>query len=479
MFRSLASSLISLFIVIAAGFMILFIWSGTGAVSFARVGMEGDKSLNEIIAAAQPKATDYPEAKDMSDDEPDMAEPADKGPAGGDSVVLWISVPGFRGDYREKADTPFLDAANGAFTNALQPLFPCLTFPAHAALATGRDVAGHGIPSDRFRMPDGTLVDHPTDGALLTAEPIWTTATRQGLRVLVHDWPLSQNQTGDNAAAISLTSYNAELTDQQRLDALYEAWSTDSDPNKLRLVMARLNDVNLVGMKSGPTDGSTYEAVAALDKMLGEFVAKLTDNWAALAKPDARLIVVLTTDHGLAPMEKNINLIELLKPTPAFKYLEKFEILASRSMANIYFKELPPEGPLRDAYINEIDRELESKLYWRTFSPDKLPAAWDYSTPDGRTGDRIIVLKRGYGFTDATGSEPVFDPAEGEGFFASFGYPVEESSRMQGHMMIWSPNGDAPISALDAPDFSQLHPTVCKFLGIEPAEGVTAKSLAE
>jgi hypothetical protein len=478
MFRSLASSLISLFIVIAAGFLILFIWSGTQAVEFKRVGLTGDKPLEIVIAENTPEAVDVPD-DDMDDDEdkPDMAVQA--GPAGGDSVVLWLSVPGFRGDYLEKANTPLFDAIDGGSTNKLVPHFPCLTFPAHATLATGRDVVGHGIPSDRFRLEDGTIADHPTDGKLLTAEPIWTTATRQGLRVLVHDWPLSQNQEGEHAAAHFLTSYNAELTDQQRLDAVYEAWSGDSDPKSLRLVMARLNDLNLAGMRNGPTDGGTHEAVTALDKMVGEFLGKLTENWATLAKPDAKLVVVLSTDHGLAPMEKNINLIELLKPTPAFKFLEKFDILSSRSMANLYFKELPPEGPARDAYIAEIDRELESKLYWRTFSPEKLPESWNYTSTDGRIGDRVIVLKRGYGFTDAVGSEPVFDPAEGEGFFASYGYPVEDSSRMKGQLMIWSPNGTSPVSSLDEPDTTQLHPTVCKILGIEPAEGVTAASLAD
>lgn len=470
MFRSLASSLISLFIVIAAGFMLLFVWSGTEAVSFSRVAMDGDQTLAERFPPKAPERTEIPDAPEMVVEEvPTSAE--------GEAVIVWLSVPGFRGDYLEKSSTPYFDSISGAATNKLKPLFPCLTFPAHATLATGRDVSAHGIPSDRFRTEDGTIIDHPTDGSLLTAEPIWATATRQGLKVLVHDWPLSQNQTGEHAAAHFLTSYNAELTDEERLNALYEAWSGASDAQELRLVMARLNDLNLTGMRSGPTDGGTYEAVTKLDNQISEFVGKLTENWKTLAKPGAKLVVVLTTDHGLAPMEKNINLVELLKPAIG-DYLDKFELLPSKSMANIYFKELPENEDLRKKFIADFDRELDGKLYWRSFSPEKLPSSWNYTSGDGRIGDRVVVLKRGYGFTDAVGSEPVFDPAEGEGFFASYGYPVEDSSRMQGQMMIWSPNGDSPVSSLDAPTTLQLHPTVCKILGIEPAEGVTGTSLA-
>ncbi len=473
MFRSLASSLISLFIVIAAGFMLLFVWSGTEAVSFTRVAMEGDMTLAERFPP-KPQREDYP---DDTADKPDMAVVEEPTTASGEAVVLWISVPGFRGDYLEKSETPFFDGINGGATNKLKPLFPCLTFPAHAALATGRDVAGHGIPADRFRLKDGTVIDNPTDGSLLTAEPIWTTATRQGLKVLVHDWPLSQNQTGEHAAAHFLTSYNAELTDEERLNALYEAWSGAEDAKDLRLLMIRLNDLNLTGMRSGPTDGGTHEAVSKLDAQLSAFVGKLKENWSSLAKPGAKLVVVISTDHGLAPMEKNINLVELLKPAIG-DYLDKFEILSQNSMANIYFKELPENEAAREQFVADFDRELESKLYWRTFSPEKLPSSWDYVSADGRIGDRVIVLKRGYGFTDAVGSEPVYDPAEADGFFASFGYPVEDSSRMQGQLMIWSPNGDSPVTSIESATSLQLHPTVCKILGIQPAEGVEAMSLA-
>lgn len=397
--------------------------------------------------------------------------------AGNNTVVLWINVPGFRTDYLEKSDTPYFDSITGTFASRLTPQFPCLTFPSHATLATGRDVSGHGIPSDRFRLADGTVIDRPIDGSLLRAEPIWTTATRQRLGVLVHDWPLSQNQKGEHAAADFLTGYDAALTDDQRLEALYTAWSDHRDPTSLQLLMIRLNDLNLAGLRHGPTDGTTHEAVSQLDTRIGNFIARLTNDWKTLAKPEAKLVVVVSTDHGLAPMEKNINLVEILRPGVG-TFFGVMEILSSRAVANIYFKNLPDDAAARAVIIGEIDRELETKLFFRTYTQQKLPPHWNYST-EGRIGDRVVVLKRGYSFSDFVAKDAVFNPAEADGHAGSFGYPVEEWSRMKGQLMIWSPNGTTPVADLDENDVTtlQLHPTVCDLLGIEAAEGVTAPSL--
>ena len=78
--------------------------------------------------------------------------------------------------------------------------------------------------ADELRIGPGEVVADPSDPSLMSAEPIWTTATRQGIKTLVHDWPLSQSQTGDNAAALSLDSYNDEATEEERLNAAQAAW---------------------------------------------------------------------------------------------------------------------------------------------------------------------------------------------------------------------------------------------------------------
>lgn len=471
MFRSLASSLITLLIVILAGLMLLFVTKGSADLQFKRIAMDGDRQTSVVVAEWMDKNRPKPEAA------PVMDEPAEEEPmvmtGDGPKVVLWISIPGFRGDYIENSDTPFFDRMldEGAGTTKLRPNFPCLTFPAHTSLATGTLVEKHGVPLNVFRTEAGEIVDHPLDQGLMRSEPIWTTATRQGIRTLVHDWPLSQKQ-GETPAAHFLDSYDPALTDQQRLDALWDAWSNDTGEKKLRLLMVRLNGLLEAGMKNGPRETGTYKAVGELDTMLGEFFKKVEENWATLAPEKGGLAVVLTTDHGLVDLDKNINLPQLLGE----ELTKNLDIVAHDAVGHLFFKNLPENEGQAKIVIDNLDGELKKRIYFRTLTREELPPDWAYNA-DGRTGDRVLVLKNGYAFTDATASEPVFDPGEGPGLFGGFGYPVETSIRMSGQAIIWGYPNSPATGDLGEINFEKFHATVCKLLEIQPAEGAVTETL--
>lgn len=471
MFRSLASSLITLVIVILSGILLLFVTKGSADLSFKRVAMEGDRATSVVLAEYM-EANRPPEATEVVMNEPDDEPAVVVGD--GPKVVLWLSIPGFRGDYIENADTPFFDRmiSEGAGTNKLRPNFPCLTFPAHASLATGTLVDKHGIPLNKFRTESGETVDHPLDQSLLRAEPIWTTATRQGIRTLVHDWPLSQKQSGDHVTAHLLPDYDPALTDQQRLDALWEAWSNDKGESKLRLLMVRLNGLLEAGMKNGPREAGTYKAVAELDTLLGDFFKKVEENWATLAPEKGGLALVLTTDHGLVDLDKNINLSQLLGEN----LMKNLDVVAHDAVAHLYFKDLPENAGQAKIITDNLDGELRKRIYFRTLTREELPADWSYAA-EGRIGDRVLVLKNGYAFTEATASEPVFDPGEGPGLFGGFGYPVETSVRMSGQAIIWGYPESPATGDLGEINFQKFHATVCKLLDIQPADGAVTETL--
>ncbi len=483
MFRSLASSLITLIAILLFAFMLLFLWSGSESLEFARSSFEGDKNTLQILddyRREQLKAAELAQAnRNMGrDTEPEeTAKPAAASSGEGPAVVVWISIPGFRGDYLEKAETPFLDklATDGGGTNKMRPSFPCLTFPAHATMATGVSPDKHGIIADRIRKPDGSIIDRPSDPTLLTAEPIWVTATRQGIRTMVHDWPLSQNQTGDNAAAIFETAYDPDSTDEARLTKALEKWKADSasaGDKKLRLVMLRLDDIFRQGRLHGPRAEETFAAVAATDKSLQKFFDTVQAELGTLATADSNLVIFITTDHGLAELDKNVNIAHLLGDA----MMANADIVAHDAIANLYFKNLPANDAEKKLFIDKFDNELSKRIYFRTLKKEELPADWAYLNPE-RTGDRVLVLKTGYAFADQKAAEPVFDPTEGPGFFGAFGYPVEESIRMSGQVFLAGyPN--SPLSGTLA-EVKQLsfHATVCKLLGIQPAEGAFAETL--
>lgn len=498
MFRSLASSIISLIAILLFASILLFLWSGSEGIKFTRVAFEGDKSTESVLEEARRANMASTEVKD--DDE--TPEPVSQNSGDGPAVVVWINISGFRGDYLEKSETPFFDKlkTDGGETNKMRPSFPCLTFPAHATMATGVTPDKHGIVSDRIRTGVGQIVDKPADGALLLAEPIWTTATRQGIATLVHDWPLSQKQTGDNPAAHFLDSYDPESTDEVRLNKALEQWRASSggaappaapadgaasadaaasaDPaasaggGKLRLIMLRLEDIARQGLIHGPRADETFAAVTATDKALQTFFDTVQAEWTTLAPPNANLVIFITTDHGLAELDKNVNIAHLLGD----EMMKNADIVAHDAVANLFFKDLPENDGEKKIFISKFDNELSKRIYFRTLKKEELPPEWSYLHPE-RTGDRVLVLKTGYAFADQKAEEPIFDPGDGPNFFGGFGYPVEESVRMSGQVFLAGyPN--SPLSGtLDEVGQLSFHATVCKMLGIQPAAGAVTDTL--
>ena len=498
MFRSLASSIITLVAILLFASILLFLWSGSEGIKFTRVAFEGDKSTESVLEEARRANMASTEVKD--DDE--TPEPVSHNLGYGPAVVVWINISGFRGDYLEKSETPFFDKLNtdGGETNKMRPSFPCLTFPAHATMATGVTPDKHGIVSDRIRTGVGQIVVKPADGALLLAEPIWTTATRQGIATLVHDWPLSQKQTGDNPAAHFLDSYDPESTDEVRLNKALEQWRASSggaataaapadgaasadaaasaDPaasaggGKLRLIMLRLEDIARQGLIHGPRADETFAAVTATDKALQTFFDTVQAELTTLAPPNANLVIFITTDHGLAELDKNVNIAHLLGD----EMMKNADIVAHDAVANLFFKDLPENDGEKKIFISKFDNELSKRIYFRTLKKEELPPEWYYLHPE-RTGDRVLVLKTGYAFADQKAEEPIFDPGDGPNFFGGFGYPVEESVRMSGQVFLAGyPN--SPLSAtLDEVGQLSFHATVCKMLGIQPAAGAVTDTL--
>ncbi|MCC6881738.1 MAG: alkaline phosphatase family protein [Verrucomicrobiales bacterium] len=475
--KSVIASVVSLVVVIFACTVLGFVFAGSGGVKFSRISMAEDKSLSQELAirnkaisgASQTEDADF-ERRPMNTED----TPAEAPKPSGDKVVLWLSITGFRSEYMDKATPEMLNkmVQDGAGTSKMRPIFPTTTYPMHTALATGVGADKHGIVQDTFRV-GGKMETRPMDPALMTAEPIWTTATRQGLRVLVHDWPLSQNQTGEHAAAVFLKEYNPELTDQQRLDALWEAWSGDKNEKKLRLIMGRINGVNNAALENGTKEDATYEAVKETDKALAAFLKKVQDGWKDLAPPNAQLVVVITTDHGMVDLEKLVNLPQLLGE----KMLKHMDVAANDGVANIYFKDLPESEAEKKIITDELDRDLRAITYFKTYATADIPSSWRYALPD-RVGDRVLVLKSGFSFTEKTAKEPDFEPGETSGPFAGFGYPVDDVIRMSGITIFWSPDGAPVTGTLDEMSPLVLHPTVCKLLGVEPAADAKEAALS-
>jgi predicted AlkP superfamily pyrophosphatase or phosphodiesterase len=389
----------------------------------------------------------------------------------GSHVVFVVALDGFRGDYLNPADSPNLHRrlAKAVFSRQMSPPFPSLTFPSHVTLATGRPVAGHGIPSNSFYVEElGEELRFPGDASLLLAEPIWTTAARQGLRVLSYDWPLSHSQTGPFSTTYFESRFDGALSDADRIGRALDLWESDprrssSDP-PLRLITGYAKEADSAGHRHGPDAAETRQAVRKVDALVESTIQRAIKIFDSTRQGDAELFMIFVADHGMEEISHFVNIDRLLEPD----LREKVVISTSGNLANIHLRN--PASSEAMATLSAVDAALASAPFARVFTPESIPGRWSYPV-EGRTGQRMIVLQAGYTF-DRSGVRPVTPISPDRTLRGMHGYPPDEVPSMAGLLYILRhPTPLEHTGDLGPIDAKQLHVTIANILGIEPAEG--------
>lgn len=115
--------------------------------------------------------------------------------ANNNSYTIIVSLDGFRWDYCEAFDTPFLNSMTQQGVKAImQPSFPSKTFPNHYTLATGLYPDHHGIVANSFLVRSTGKVYSLGDSIernkaeYYGGDPIWLTAKRQGVKSATVYW---------------------------------------------------------------------------------------------------------------------------------------------------------------------------------------------------------------------------------------------------------------------------------------------------
>ena len=109
--------------------------------------------------------------------------------------VLLISVDGLRPEFYRSGsgwEAPTLQklAAQGAFADSAETIFPSLTYPSHTTIVTGVRSARHGVVSNTiFSKLDGPTSTWYWDSELQTAPTIWQRARAAGLKTAILTWP--------------------------------------------------------------------------------------------------------------------------------------------------------------------------------------------------------------------------------------------------------------------------------------------------
>jgi len=381
------------------------------------------------------------------------------------ATVVWINLDGLRWDYPERTETPTFDrlAREGAFTRALAPAFPTLTFPTHVSMVTGVPVSVHGIASNAYydRRTDEVL-RYPPEAARLDAEPIWITAERQGVRTAVFDWPVSHRQTGPVTASYFNMGYNQRMPDEPRLFQPLEAWASDEDPRPLRLLMGYATATDSPGHQHGPDAPEMEGVIREVDALLGRFVERMLAIAADKMTEGSELYLIVTTDHGMSTVRWAVHPEMML----GIEDRDDIRVVPSGNVANIYLTGVEPESQ-RQRLIDRMIERAGVHPFADARRPADLPERFGYAHPD-TVGDLVVILDRGYIFRSRPASA-VVPIADIGGPLGMHGYDVETNPDMYGYSLIW--RYPTPLGGIDLGrvDYRSIHPTVSALLGIEPA----------
>jgi predicted AlkP superfamily pyrophosphatase or phosphodiesterase len=254
--------------------------------------------------------------------------------------VLMISIDGLRPGDVLQADARGFKAPNlqkllveGVYASGVKNALPTVTYPNHTTLITGVWPAKHGIANnptfDPLQKNMGGWYWYSED---IKVETLWDAVHKSGGKVASLSWPVS---VGDKSIDFNVPEYwRADVPEDLKVIralstpglipllekrtglpfAQADGEEVGKDVGRARFASALIaakhpmfTTVHLRGLDHvehgyGPGSPEAKEALAILDKAVGELVADAR-------KAEPGLVVAIVSDHGFAPIEHSVNLI--------------------------------------------------------------------------------------------------------------------------------------------------------------------------
>jgi len=427
-----------------------------------------------------------------------------------DHCVILISLDGLAGFYLDdpQAELPTLRklAAEGARAEGMVCSFPTVTWPNHTTLVTGVKPGKHGVIGNSYLDRSsaesvGLILDPSFDMDQVVKVPtIFDVAHRAGLKTAGIIWPSTRNartldltvpdmRSDEEWAKYGTAGWLAELKSEGIPVDMHGAWFKDSaaggpkrdwlytrmavqalERHSPNLLLLHLIEVDHVEHASGPQSPAAYWAVKYADDRLRDVVEAVKRSPMA-----ERTTIIVTSDHGFFPIEREIRLNVLFKQAG----LLGDDVKAALSVANgggamVY--------ALDDAKRPEIVKQLREKIAGlegvdAVFAADEERArdlGLAHPMDDPRAPDLWVSAKKGYSFSDSReGTAPVVPRATKGG---THGY-LPDQPDLLGTLVMWGA-GVKPGSKLGKISNCDVAPTMAKLLGVE-LKNVDGRLLSE
>lgn len=374
---------------------------------------------------------------------------------GGDRYVVVLSLDGFRADYQSKAHTPNIDKMDReGLSGSFRPCYPSLTFPNHYSMATGLHPNNHGLVGNQFwdeqgrmyKLGDRKSVEDPT---FYYGDPLWNTASRQGVRTASYFWVGSETAIGGKQPD-RWKRYDASVDYYDRADSVL-TWLQLPEAERPHLIMWYLDEPDHTGHTYSPEAPETSKMIQRVDSVVGYFRDKLA------ALPIAKQVdFILVADHGMATFQKDkiVNLADYLP-------LDSFVHVATGPFTHLY-----PKAGYTDKAMEILKRVPHVKAYRKGDLPERFHFG---SSP--RIGEIVVMADLGANIFFRKGGLPKNLLAAGHGF-------DNQHADMLALFKATGPHFKAG-QRIEKPMLNiTLYPLVCQLLGIKPSAHDADEQLA-
>ena len=411
--------------------------------------------------------------------------------------LVLISIDGLRPDdlYASAGDAvplPHLRALvnEGSHARRVRGVMPTLTYPSHATLITGVSPAVHGIGSNlTFDPTFKNQFGWYWYAADFRVETLWQAAHRAGRGTANVHWPVSVGApVDDNLPQIWRTGMPddrkllAALATPGLLPMLESALgdypdgideSIEGDERRARFAAHLFQQrkpgfmtVYFAGLdheehRHGAGSPQAREALAKLDEAVGELVS-------ALRKTDPATVVAIVSDHGFAPLRKDVNLVG------AFIGAGLLSVDAQGKVGDWKASLWPSAGSagvvLRDKEDAATRARVEHLLQGLAIDPangiEQVLDAPAIASLGGASADYLVLFKPGY----QVGRDPAAPLLSDSSYHGMHGYSPEREE--MDAIFIVAGEG-VPQRVWERIDMRDIAPTLARLMGasLPHAEG--------
>lgn len=215
--------------------------------------------------------------------------------------LLLVSLDGWRAEYMQSWSklVPVISKLQkcGTSTPFMQAAFPSKTFPNHYTIVTGLYPESNGLIDNNMYDPDmdasfslsSPEKDNP---AWYLGQPVWHTASYQGLKSGTFFWPGSDVKVNGSFPDI-YRPYDGKVPFEERVFTILK-WLQLPEHQRPDFLTLYLEEPDKSGHSYGPVSGGLIEALQGVDLILGQLMNGLQQLGLHRC-----LNVIIVADHGM------------------------------------------------------------------------------------------------------------------------------------------------------------------------------------